>query len=72
MSTVDLKTHCFTGNSFSSITSSLFYIERLFCHHHVSLVKADRFKYFVTPKGHLVTLTSGHVASKARNYLNRS
>ena len=58
--------------SFSWITSLLFEIERWFCHHRDSLLKADRFMYFLTPKGHLVTLTSGQPRSRSRIDLKRS
>ena len=59
-STVDLpgqvKYTVSRGDSFSSITSSLFEIVHWFYHRSVSLFKADRFIYLVTRKGHLVTL----------------
>ena len=43
------------SSSFSSITSSLFEIERWFCHHRLSLVKADRLIH----TGNSITLTQG-------------
>ena len=58
--------------SFSSMTYSLFEIERWICHHRLSLVMADRQIYFETRKGHLVTLTSGHRRSRSWIDLNRS
>ena len=54
------------------MTFSLFEIERWFCHHRLSLVKADRLMYFVTSKGHLGTLNSGHPRSRSRIELNMS
>ena len=78
MPTIDLPGHIkqknyrFPGWCFSLMAYLPFWIESLFCHHRVSLVKADRFICLMTPKGHLLTLTSGHPRSRSHIYVNSS